>query len=93
MINVSQLEEILRETLGPEADELAKQTGFIQRERKEGVTGSNFVQTLVFEWLAKGDATLGQLTQMAQNCDLDISASGLSQRFTKAAAVFLQQIL
>jgi hypothetical protein len=93
VISVSQIEEALREILGPEADERARQVGFVQRKRVDGVTGSNFVQTLVFEWLAKGDATLGQLTQMAQNCDLDISESGLSQRFTEPAAVFLQQIL
>jgi Transposase DDE domain len=93
MMSVSQIEEALREILGPEANELAKKTGFVQRERKEGITGSNFVQTVVFGWLAKGNATLGQLTQMAQNCDLEITGSGLSQRFTKEAAEFLQQIL
>src|SRR5947199_1055202 len=93
MMSVSQMEEALREILGPEANELAKKTGFIQRERKEGITGSNFAQTVVFGWLAKGNATLGQLTQMAQNCNLNITESGLSQRFTKEAAEFLRQIL
>jgi hypothetical protein len=93
MMSVSQMEEALREILGPEADEQAKKIGFIQRERKDGITGSNFVQTLVFGWLSKGNATLGQLTQMAQNCDLTITESGLSQRFTEKAAEFLQQVL
>lgn len=93
MMSVSQIEEALREILGPETDELAKKMGFIQRERQNGVTGSNFVQTLVFGWLAKGDATLGQLTQMAQNCDLTITGSELSQRFTEKAAEFLRQVL
>jgi hypothetical protein len=80
MISVTQIEEALREIMGSQADELAKKSGFVQRERKGGVTGSNFVQTLVFAWLAKGDATLGQLTQMAQNSELTISASGLRRR-------------
>jgi hypothetical protein len=93
MMSVPQIEEALREIMGPQADELAKKTGFVQRKRKGGVTGSNFVQTLVFAWLAKGDATLGQLTQMAQNSELTISASGLSQRFTKEAAELLKQVL
>jgi hypothetical protein len=92
-MSVSQMEEALREIMGPETDELAKKTGFVQRERKGGITGSNFVQSLVFGWLAKGDATLGQLTQMAQNCDLTITGSGLSQRFTEEAAEFLRQVL
>jgi Transposase DDE domain len=93
MMSVSQIEEALREIMGSQADELAKKTGFIQRKRKEGITGSNFVQTLVFGWLAKGNATVGQLTQMAQNCNLTITGSGLHQRFTKEAAAFLQQVL
>jgi hypothetical protein len=93
MMSVSQIEEALREIMGPQANELAKKTGFVQRERKGGVTGSNFVQTLVFGWLAKGNATLGQLTQMAQNSELTITGSGLSQRFTEKAAEFLQQML
>lgn len=92
-MSVSQIEKALREIMGPEANELAKETGFIQRERSGGITGSNFLQTLVFGWLAKGNATLGQLTQMGQNCDLNITGSGLSQRFTEKAAEFLQKIL
>src|SRR6478672_153999 len=93
LMSVSQIEKALREIMGPEANELAKETGFIQRERSGGITGSNFLQTLVFGWLAKGNATLGQLTQMGQNCDLNITGSGLSQRFTEKAAEFLQKIL
>jgi hypothetical protein len=89
MMSVSQIEEALREIMGAQADELAKKTGFIRRKRKEGITGSNFVQILVFGWLAKGNATVGQLTQMAQNCNLTITGSGLHQRFTKEAAAFL----
>jgi hypothetical protein len=60
MMRVSQIEEALREILGPQAHERAKETGFIQRKREEGRTGSNVLQTVVFGWLAKGDATLGQ---------------------------------
>ena len=37
MMSVSQIEEALREIMGPQADELAKKTGFIRRKRKEGV--------------------------------------------------------
>jgi len=36
----------LQRVVNEKADELAKQTGFIQRVRK--ITGSNFVKTLVF---------------------------------------------
>ncbi len=68
MMSVSQIEEALREIMGSQADELAKKTGFIRRKREEGITGSNFVQTLVFGWISKVNEALGQLTQKAQNC-------------------------
>src|SRR5947199_10724384 len=93
MMSVSQIEEALREILGPAANELAKKTGFIQRERKGGITGSNFAQTVAFGWLAKGNATLGPLIQMAQNCTLNITASSLEQRSTKEAAASLRAVV
>jgi hypothetical protein len=37
MMSVSQIEEALREILGPQANELAKKTGFIRRERRRSI--------------------------------------------------------
>jgi hypothetical protein len=51
------------------------------------------VQTLVFTYLADPDATLDQLTQTAAGLGVEISAAGLTQRFTQAAATFLQRVL
>ena len=49
MISVTQFAETLRQILEEEANQLAKETGFIQRERN--ITGADFAQTLIFGWL------------------------------------------
>jgi hypothetical protein len=55
--------------------------------------GPHFVQTLVFGWLANPQATLEELAQMAARRGVRISAQGLAQRFSLAAATFVQQVL
>ncbi len=91
MISVTQLENQMREVLEEGAERLAKETGFIQRER--AFSGAEFVQLLVFGWLQEPEASLDDLTQVAQEREVTISAPGLSQRFTEQAAAFLQAVL
>jgi hypothetical protein len=52
-----------------------------------------FVQTLVFTFLANPDATGQELTQTAAALGLELTESGLTQRFTKEAATLLQEVL
>ncbi len=47
-MNVTQQAALLQQILGKEADELARETGFIQRER--AFSGADFAQTLIFGW-------------------------------------------
>ena len=51
MISVTQVSETLRQILEEEANQLAKETGFMQRERI--ITGADFAQTLIFGRLAE----------------------------------------
>ena len=74
-----------------EAPEVARQTGFVQRERT--FDGAGFFLFLLFGWLANAEAPLGELTQVAQDCAITISASGLSQRFSAECAQFMQAML
>jgi hypothetical protein len=73
------------------AQRLARETQFVQRESK--LDGAIFLQTLVFTYLAEPDATLDALTQTAAGLGVQISAAGLTQRFTPQAATFLQRVL
>lgn len=91
MTIVTDIAKAMQTILTERADELAKMTGFIKRQRK--MTGSGFVQALVFGWLAEGEARLETLSQSCQNVSVNITRQGLHQRFTAEAAEFLEAVL
>lgn len=91
MNTVAQVVETLSRIVGEEADELAREVGFIQRER--ALSGADFVQSLIFGWLQEPEITLDGLTQVLQRREVSISASGLTQRFVPEAASLLQRVL
>ncbi len=70
---------------GSRADELARLTSFIERER--AFSGSQFLQALVFGWLKRPHATLEHLAH-----SLGISRQALDQRWTPKATTFCQTI-
>ena len=80
MISVSQIQEAFEQVLEKDANRLAREIGFVKRERN--LSGADFVQTVVFGWLEKGDPSLERLTQVAQEREVTISAPGISKRFT-----------
>jgi hypothetical protein len=90
-MSVSQQAEALERILEEEAVRLARETGFIERER--AFNGADFAQTLILGWLQKPDERVEGLVQILGRRDVQISGSGLSQRFTPQAATFLHQVL
>lgn len=91
MTSLPQVAQALQTVLTTAADHAAQATHFVQRHSK--LTGARFAQTLVFGWLANAQATLEDLSQTAAACGLTITAQGLDQRFTPAAAACLQAIV
>lgn len=91
MTTVTHLSKTLQELLTKTANDLARPTGFTQRESK--VTGAVFAQALVLGWLAKADATLEELTQGMAALDVSLSPQGLEDRFSPQAAELLKQLL
>lgn len=83
--------QAMRTVLKEKANELAHQTKFVKRQRK--LTGADFVQTLVFGWLAEPDSSMSSLNQSAATIGVRITPQGLEQRFTPEAAEFLYQVL
>ncbi len=73
------------------ADQAARDTGFLRRQRK--LTGATFVQTLTFGWLDNPQAALDDLCELAGTLDLDLSCQGLDQRFTPQAVALVQAVL
>ncbi len=90
MRSITQIKESLEQVLA-EANEVARETGFIRRERN--FDGAQFFLLLLFGWLEQADASLDALTQVAQECEVELSAPGLSKRFTGACARFMQAML
>lgn len=91
MTTVTHLSKTLQEILTKTANDLARTTGFTQRESK--VTGAVFAQGLILGWLAKADATLEELTQGMAALDVSLSPQGLADRFSPQAADLLKQLL
>ena len=91
MSNLAQIESALKEILEEQAPQLARETGFIERERN--LSGADFAQTLICGWLQEPQITLDGLSQLAQIREVTISAPGLSKRFTPEAAAFLEALL
>ena len=81
----------LQQVFGTRAHALGRATGFVQRASKCG--GAQFVQTLVFSYLANPHATLHELSQTAAVLGVDITPEGLTQRFTPAAARLLERVV
>ena len=91
MSTIPQVCEALTNTLTETADEMASETGFVQRRSK--LSGTNFVTCLVFGWLKHPDATLEQLVQTTAGLGVRISPQGLSKRFSPQAAQCLKGVL
>ena len=91
MTIIPQVATALQEVLNSVAAALGRSTDFVQRECK--LNGALFVQTLVFTFLANPEATGHELTQTAAALGVEITESGLTQRFTKPAAALLQEVL
>jgi hypothetical protein len=91
MTSIKQVGQSMQRILSEQADQAARSTGFVQRNSKMG--GAEFVQTLVFGWMSNPQATLEELTQTAASVGVTITPQGLDQRFTKAGADCLKNVL
>src|SRR5258708_40329420 len=91
MTSIAQITEMLEQILEVEAEQLAKEVGFIQRER--AFSGADFAQTLILGWLQQPEATLDGLTQILQRREETTTAAGLTQLVTPQAEALLEGLL
>lgn len=91
MPSIPQIADTLQHILTDVANAAAHTTGFVQRQRV--LDGARFVQALVFGFLGTPAATTTDLTETAAVVAATLSVSGLSQRFTPAAAACLEHVL
>jgi hypothetical protein len=79
--------------LGDVAETAARTNGLIRRPKRVKLTGAQFVQTLVFGFMADPHATREALAQTAAALDVDISPQAIDQRLTEPAAHCLEDVL
>jgi hypothetical protein len=91
MLSIGEVAQHIETILGPAADRLAQDTGWVRRRSK--LTGALFVRTLVLGWLKDPQASLGGLCRTAASLGVTISPQGLDQRFTPSAAAALKAVL
>ena len=91
MTSVAYVEKQLQEVLEKRANELARETGCIQRQGK--LDGATIVQTLLFGFGQHPHASLEQLASLAQVRGVSVSDTAIDKRFNEAAARFLHAML
>ena len=91
MTSVAYIEEQLQHVLGSRANELARETGCIVRQRK--FDGATLVQTLLFGFQQHVHASLEQLASMAQVRAVSVTDSAVDKRFSEGCARFLHAVL
>ena len=91
MTSVAYVEEQVQHVLGSRANELARETGCIVRQRK--FDGATLVQTLLFGFQQHVHASLEQLASMAQVRAVSVTDSAVDKRFSEACAQFLHAVL
>src|SRR5438874_262493 len=91
MSSVAYLSEQLYRVLEERANEIARETGCVQRQRK--FSGASLLQTWVFGWQQHPEASLEQLASVAQLHDVEVTDTAVHHRFTPQAATFLHRML
>ncbi len=90
-MSVAYLSEQLYHLLEERADEIARETGCVQRVRK--FSGASLLQTWVFGGPQHPDASLEQLASTAAQGEVLVTDTAVHKRFTKEAALFLHAML
>jgi hypothetical protein len=92
-ILVPEIDEIVNFYSAEVVEEIARETGFVQRESKLG--GIEFLGIMTQGLYFRPDATLDQMVAMGRdiNKELEISPEGLHQRINHSGVEFLKKML
>jgi hypothetical protein len=91
MTSITQVSDAMNRVLNTVAQTAARRTGFVKRESK--LNGPIFAKTMVFGCLGSPATKLDELSQSAACFHLQITPQGLDDRFKRAAATFMQEVL
>lgn len=86
-----QLSEMFQWLLGANLDELGRACGFVRRTSK--LTAAVFVRSCVLAWLDDPRGSLAQVCRYCRESKVDISPSGVHQRFSAEAVALMQAVV
>jgi len=87
MVKIANTSEIVQTFFGETAEQVARETGFVQRTSK--VSGAHWLRTWVFGFLETPDATLNQLAQVSTDLGVDLTAQGVDDRVAAPAERYM----
>lgn len=91
MTIIPDIAETMQTVLTIDAEQAAKESGFVQRQSK--INGPVFVQSMMFGFLSNPESTVGELVQTAEKVGITVTGSGLVQRCTETGAEFLRMVV
>lgn len=92
MTTVSQLEYAVEAIFG-NADQIAHDTGFVQRVHQGKLTGKRFAITQTLGLLVPGGGAMSDLAYFGTHVGAHVSPQALDQRFGETTANFLKELL
>jgi hypothetical protein len=91
MATIAQIAGAIHKVFGDEIDEIARRSGFVQRQ--VSLSGKGFVQALVMAFQTNKAASYSEMSACASSLGMSMTAQGLEQRFTERSAQFLKLVL
>lgn len=91
MSTISAVADECQHLLTEAADELARECGFVVRDRK--LSGSAFVQALVFTWADRKDASIAKVVEHLRDCGIEIDEESIRKRFNEKGSQFLRAMI
>lgn len=90
MIDIAKISQGLQKVFGEMADEVARETKFVQRESR--MTGSKFLRIWVLGFLQHPKASLNMLSQVAADLGVEITKQGIQKRLKPATVKFMEEM-
>ena len=93
MPSITQIVEAYQQLLNEEVYKIAKETGAVKRQRKNGLDAATFVQSTIFGFWQDPDIRTRGLVQVTERREVSVTESAICQRFTKESAEMFRSVM
>jgi hypothetical protein len=89
-LDLAAIGTLIQDFFGSRVEDVARRTQFVMRLGKLG--GRVFLQAVVFAFIEKPNADLGDIAQVCLDLGVEITPQGLDQRINKRAIAYLKEM-